>query len=381
MNAGFECIELKEFKGTKQTVLSCGADMKNRFCVFNGGNIYLSADSGDLSDPQNFLSFKNSIFDMIDRLNVKPEIIAYDLHPQYYSSTIKNMFLEAEHIGVQHHHAHTASMLALSADNGPVLGISFDGTGYGTDGNMWGGEFLIVSDQGFERAGHFDYIKMPGGETAVKQPWRLAFSLCYENLGCRIFDSGMEFMELRPVREYIVLQSMIDKKINTFLTSSCGRLFDAVSSMLNITHETGFEAEAAINLEKCALAMDDPHSYRFDIAQKDGVFVIQYASFLKSIVGEIERGIPVGIIARRFHNSVANVILAVSKKIRSKKKINKVVLSGGVFLNGILRQTVLNLLKEADFDILQNENFQTTDLGICTGQTYAALNSLTLAGK
>jgi len=359
----------------ESSVFACGADMKNRFCLLHKGRVYLSEDNGDLSEPQNFHRYIDSIRKITSGLNFTPDIVAHDLHPMYLSTNISKIFEKAQHLSVQHHHAHIASIMATSPKTTPVIGISLDGTGYGLDGNLWGGEFLVVSQQGLERHGHLKYMGMPGGEKAIHQPWRMIFSLLYGELGDGALKRNFDFLKIRPQKEYQFLKEMIARKVNLPMTSSCGRLFDAVSSLLGITHVVRFEAEAAINLEREATAAVDSASYAFDIEKDGDVYIIGYRSMLKAIIGDMEAGVPKHNIARRFHNSLSQLILDMAEILKRETGLNRVVLSGGVFQNKILYEGASRLLREAGFEILTNNDIPLSDLGICIGQLYVAINS------
>lgn len=364
------------FARKDKDVLACGADMKNRVSFFSKGIFYFTDDTGDLSDARNFEKF-NSGIDKIQKMlcdsGVKPSLVTYDMHPAYLSSSIAKRFPELQAIPVQHHHAHIASVMAEAGIQEPVIGVSFDGTGYGLDGNLWGGEFLIVSPAGFRRAGHLEYMKMPGGEAVVREPWRMAFSLLYAYLGRKALENGFSYLNIRH-KECQFLKTMIDRNANTWLTSSCGRLFDAIAVILGIIQVVSFEAQAAILLEQKAALVEDNTFYCFDIVRQGKAYVIGYKPVLSKILLELKNGTPIENIARRFHNSLALMILEVVKLIRNNSGLKKVALSGGVFQNKLLNTMAITSLREEGFEVFENQYVPVNDLGICLGQTYAALN-------
>lgn len=371
---GKKVITLNGINNDPRCIFACGADIKNRFSFTRNGRIYLSGDNGDLADADNFSRYMDSVRKIKAELDMSPEIIAHDLHPLYFSSRAESIFNSARRIGVQHHHAHIASVLARSGTEEPVIGVSFDGTGYGLDGNIWGGEFLVVSQRKWHRCGHLKYIKMPGGEKAVREPWRMAFTLLYDCRGEKIFEKNLPFLKFRQKGDYLFLKAMIDGNINAPLTSSCGRLFDAVSSLLGITHVVNFEAEAAVKLENMASSVFDSRGYEFDIVKTDGEYIVGCEPLLDAMISELEKGVPVECIARRFHNSLAMLILEMAGSIGRDRNLKTVVLSGGVFQNKLLYELSSKLLRENGFELLESGNVPMNDLGICVGQTYVVIN-------
>jgi len=359
-------------------ILASGADMKSAFSFWKNNLILISGDYGDLSEPDNFKNYLAAIRKTARQNKFCPDIVAVDLHPAYFSRRVRDLFPSAHCFEVQHHHAHVATALALHPEEHRILGISFDGTGYGLDGNVWGGEFLLVSPSGMARPGHLEYLRMPGGEAAVRQPWRMAFSLLYSHLKDTVFSINVPCMKLRHESDYALLKTLMDKNINAPLTSSCGRLFDAVSSLLGIVHIATSEAEAAIRLQQEAEKSDDSKFYRFDLSEEHGVFIAGYGSFLECILGDIKRKVSVQDIARRFHNSIALLVAEVAERIRGRDGPDAVVLTGGVFQNKLLCTLAEKALKEKRFRLLNTEPIPVNDLGICAGQTYVALN---MAGR
>ncbi len=368
-------IKLKGLIDKGCPVFACGADVKNRFSLFEGGRLHYSGENGDLSNPDSYARFLRSVEEMTANARIFPKLVAHDLHPMYLSSRPMHMFDGVSRMGVQHHHAHVASVMAQFELERPVIGVSFDGTGYGTDGNLWGGEFLVVSRTGFSRRAHFEYMKMPGGEAAVREPWRMIFGMMYEHLGDEIFEMRFDFLRGKTKQELEFLKRAIDKGINVPLTSSCGRLFDAVSSLLGFVQVAGYEAEAAIKLEERASQTEESGSYDFDIQGKD-VYVIGFGEMLDGLVCDMAAQVPPERIARKFHNSIARLVVEIARRLQSELGLDTIVLSGGVFQNRLLYENVSRLLREGGFTLLESRDVPLNDLGICVGQTFVALNGV-----
>jgi len=358
-------------KKLDKTIIALGADIKSRFCILKGGKLTLSEEFGDLSSIDNFRRFNETLL----KFKCNPGIVAFDMHPGYFSTQAANMFNTKNKIAVQHHHAHIASVLFRRNLKKPVIGVAFDGTGFGSDGNLWGGEFMIVGKTGFKRIAHLKYLKMPGAEAAVKEPWRMALSLLYDCLGKDIFKLNLECLSIKPKKEYDILIKALEKNINSPLSSSAGRLFDAVSSILCVCHKVDFEAQAPIALEKLATTSREKGFYEFDILRQDNAFIIGYNKLIKGMLSDIKNKVPKQDIARKFHNSLAEVISRAVDKIGSVYNLKDVVLSGGVFQNKILLNSTIERLSECRYNLIYNDDIPVGDLGICIGQAYVALNS------
>ncbi len=345
----------------KKPILACGADMKGAFALAKGRDAYLFDGFGDLSDLDNLTRYEKAVKAAERKLNIRPEIVACDLHPGYFSTQFAENRDSAYFSGitatrkigavpfrVQHHEAHIASAIVDNNIKGPLLGVAFDGTGYGTDGNIWGGEFFVGDLKSMKRVAHLEYIPMPGGEVCIKEPWRMAASYLYSAFGSvKGYDK----------RRWTVLKSMIDKKINSPLTSSMGRLFDAVGSMVLNKRRAGYEAELPIELESIAEKnIDDSYG-------PGGIRKI-----VKGVVRDIEGREAAGVMSAKFHNSIAEMILATAKETKMKR----VVLSGGVFQNRYLTDRVVELLNKSNFKAYTHCNVQTNDSGIPIGQIVIA---------
>ncbi|MGQ9479515.1 MAG: carbamoyltransferase HypF [Thermoproteota archaeon] len=346
-------------------VLAVGADLNNTFAIAKKGRVFLSQYMGDLENLSIRRRYLETIRSMGRLLGLSYSRIAHDLHPEYYSTQLAGT-LKGAKIPVQHHYAHVLSAMAENNLLGKeALGIVFDGTGYGEDGNLWGSEFLVVRDK-YIRRGHFKYVPMPGGEKAVTQPARMAFSYMYDALGDEAlnFEIGLS----RGFRE--ALKSMMDRGINAPLTCGLGRLFDAVSAMLGVCSTRTFEGEPAMMLEMVA-GEEYGETYPFRIIG-GGEYVVDTSPLIISILEDYRRGVPVRIISRRFHETIAKITVELAETIGFEENVDTMVLSGGVFQNRILSRSVKKMLEEHGLKVFFNNVFPTNDGGISLGQAVAA---------
>lgn len=349
----------------QKTVLAVGADIKNRFLIGKGKSMRCGPDIGDLSDAKNFEFFKKEVSKAIKK--VRPGIIAHDLHPGYFSTKfIKENSLKLKAYSlqlVQHHHAHIASVLEEHNLKKPVIGVAFDGTGFGTDKKLWGGEFLMVDTTGFKRLAHFRYMKMPGGEKAVTEPWRMVLSI--------LERSGMSFARSAKTKEKELILSMMAKNINSPLTSSAGRLFDAASALLGICEKASYEAEGPIKLE----AMCDNKikgQYEFKVIKGNACDIIDTDGLFLGMIKDLEKGIKRRVIATKFHNSMAEIIIKTVEKLSKDTCIKDIALSGGVFQNKFLKIKVIKELTDSCFNVFTNVNSPVNDLNISLGQYHVS---------
>jgi hydrogenase maturation protein HypF len=351
-------------------VLGCGADIKNTFTLIKGRFAIPSQHIGDMENYETLKFFEESLKNLKDVYRVKPEVLAYDLHPEYLSTQWALKQEGIKKIGIQHHHAHIASVMAEKGIKKKVIGVSFDGTGYGTDGNLWGGEFLIADITGFKRAGHFKYVPLPGGETSVKEPWRTAVSYIKDMAG----DEAMHYLEsIGFVKRYgsdrlkDVLK-IIDKKLFSPLSSGAGRVFDAISAIIGMCDKNTFEGEAAIALESITIP-DLVDDYPIDIKFRE-TMEIDFSQTILKIVGDLVNGEDKGIISTKFHNTLVNAISRVVQKLSSLYTIDDVVLCGGVFQNIYLLDRTIVKLKSMDMKVNIHEKVPCNDAGISLGQAY-----------
>ncbi|UCF61891.1 MAG: carbamoyltransferase HypF [Anaerolineaceae bacterium] len=358
-------------------ILAVGGELKNTYCLTRGSYAFLSHHIGDMENYETLCAFEDGV-DHYERLfRVQPEIMAYDLHPDYMATRYALARAEQEGLsaeGVQHHHAHIAACMAEHGipDGESVIGVSFDGTGYGEDGAIWGGEFLLTDYRRFERPYHLAYVPLLGGEAAVRQPWRLALAWLFQaDLEA---DEDLAVIETAGPEARELLKRMYDGRINAPLTSSMGRLFDAVSSLANVRHEVNYEAQAAIELE----ALVDPDEngvYRFMFADEN----IDPVPMFREIVGDLRAGVSVPKIAARFHNGVAHMVDQVCRAIRDQSGIEEVALSGGVWQNMVLLSRTVRLLRQSGFEVYLHRQVPANDGGLSLGQAVVAAHRLALS--
>ena len=349
-------------------ILALGAEPKNSFCIGKGSQAIMSQYIGDLKNPSVYNFYTETIDRFSDLFRFKPEFIACDQHPDYLSTKhadyLKNE-LNIPVVMIQHHHAHISSCMAEHALDEKVIGICMDGTGYGSDENIWGGEFMISDLKGFSRYSHFDYVPMPGGEKAIEEPWRMAFSYIYKYLGDSFDYASQPLFNSIDNRKLSLVREMIVKKLNSPLTSGAGRLFDAVSAILGFCSEITFDSEAPMRLES-AIDTETDSFYPF-LADKTVIF----SETLKAIIEDLPKH-KVSFISAKFHNTVAQVILEVSKQIRRETSLEKVILSGGVFQNKYLLEKTSCLLNRNRFKVFTNHLVPSNDSGISLGQLIIA---------
>jgi len=359
-------------------ILACGAELKNTFCVTRDEYAFISQHIGDMENLETLQHFEATI-ELYKRLfRIEPGIIAYDMHPEYLATKYARG-LEGDHtlIPVQHHHAHIASCLAdngWSPDDGPVIGVAWDGTGYGTDGRIWGGEFLIADYHGFQRVAHLEYLPIPGGEAAIRNPYRLAVGYLYALTGqlpSFPFETGAGEEELH------IIQRQIDQGINCPQTSAGGRLFDAVSALLGIRERITYEAQAAIELEMAA-QIPNPKSqipntgYPFDVERGRDGMVIRLHPLFEALLADRRDGATVGEMAYRFHVTVAEMVRTMCERIAQETGLRTAALSGGCFQNRLLLGLVVLRLQEAGLRVLLHRQVPCNDGGISLGQAVIA---------
>lgn len=366
--------------------LACGAFLKNTFCLARRNHAFLSHHIGDLENTETLNSFELSIEHYKELFSIEPEIVAYDLHPEYlstkYALTQNDKILK---IGIQHHHAHIVSCMAENGINNKVIGVAFDGLGYGDDGNFWGGEFLVADFSGYDRAGHLDYVPMPGGEQAIKEPWRMAVSYLYQIYGDNIpliphtsplLSAEKTDGELNRAKIEILLKMLLHR-INSPLTSSMGRLFDGVASILGLHHSVSYEGQAAIKLELIADEYETG-SYPFDIDVIAGarcnmpLHIVHWGQIIEHIVNDLKSKTANSVISAKFHNTIANMTLQVCTILRNSLGLNDVVLSGGVFQNNFLSSRLIRKLSSNDFKVYFPQKIPCNDGGISLGQAVIA---------
>jgi hydrogenase maturation protein HypF len=362
-----------------QEVLAFGAELKNTFCLTKGRYAILSQHIGDLENYETMQFFEQTLANLQHIFRVSPQAVAYDLHPGYWSTRMALASSIERKIGVQHHHAHIASCMAENHLSGPLIGVAFDGTGFGTDGKIWGGEFLVADFAGFTRRAHLRYVPMPGGDAAVRQPWRMALSYLRDAFGPQI-PAGLASFPGVTEKQIKLVDTMLDRRINTVETSSCGRLFDAVAALLGIASqsEVTFEGQAAIALETAAVRARpglDAEAYPFNIDTPelaDAPMTVDLRSTIAAIVNDVAHNRPAEDSSAQFHNTLAAAIVEVCTRIRESDGLDRVCLSGGTFQNLYLLERTIVRLRRCGFAVFLHALVPANDGGIALGQAVIA---------
>ena len=357
-------------------VLAVGGELKNTICLTKGRHAFLSQHIGDLENAESYSFFKEAVEHLRRILEIEPAAIAYDLHPNYFSTRWALEQVGLRQIGVQHHHAHIASCMAENHLGGRVIGFALDGTGYGTDGHIWGGEVLLADYGGFERAAHLAYVPLPGGEAAIREPWRMAVSYLVHHFGCD-FVRDLPLVANVAEKTLNVLFRMMEQGINSPLTSSCGRLFDAVAALAGLRREVNYEAQAAIELEMAIPSYYDESAYPFDLLDDGEGWIIDTRAVFEGILRDLSREVTAGDISRRFHNGLVEVLCAIAVRLRERSALERVCLSGGTFQNAYLFERVCHRLRDAGFQVFTHGEVPAGDGGLSLGQALVAVQRLT----
>ncbi|MEY3402165.1 MAG: carbamoyltransferase HypF [Cyanobacteriota bacterium] len=368
-------------------ILAMGSELKNTFCLLREGEAILSQHLGDLENASAFNAYQETLNLYLNLFEHKPEIIAIDKHPEYLSSKLGKELATVNHINlaeIQHHHAHIAACMAenqISLDTKPILGIAFDGLGYGEDGTFWGGEFLLADYQSFQRLATFKPMSMIGGKQAIYQPWRNTYSqlinaFSWQEIQEQYRDLAIiKFLEDKNPK---LLNQIIEKGINSPLTSSVGRLFDAVAAAIGICPEQcSYEGQAAIEMEAIAdtnILNNDKETlnYSFKLEKSANIYYIDTSPTWRGILNDIKQHISSSEIAAKFHQSLAVAIETIVKQLRQEHKFNQVVLTGGVFQNQILLKQVKMRLEKLEINVLTHSIVPTNDGGLSLGQSVIA---------
>jgi hydrogenase maturation protein HypF len=355
-------------------VLACGAELKNTFCLGRGRHAFLSQHIGDLENYETLRSFTEGIEHFQRLFDVTPEVVAHDLHPEYLSTKYALDRPGAELVGVQHHHAHIASCLADNEAGGPVIGVAFDGTGFGPDGTIWGGEFLLADLAAAERGGSLAGLPMPGGTAAIRQPWRMA-AVYLDAAFPGALPDGLA-VAARNAGSWADVLAMARRGVNSPVTSSAGRLFDAVGALLGVRDTINYEGQAAVELEQLAAASAAPASAAqpgYPARITPGTpFTAAGPDLVRAAAGDLLAGLPPAVISARFHRGMADLIVAGCQLLRESSGLGTVALSGGVFQNLLLLGTVVSLLEARGFRVLTHSRVPPNDGGISLGQAVVA---------
>jgi hydrogenase maturation protein HypF len=351
-------------------VLACGAQLKNTFCLAKDRYAFVSQHIGDLENYETFAAFVETVEHFKQLFDIAPAIVAHDLHPQYLSTRYALGLGGVRRVAVQHHHAHIVSCMAEHGLDGPVIGVALDGLGYGADGAIWGGEFLLSRRSSYRRRAHFRYVALAGGDTAIRQPWRSALAYLLDAGRHDPISLGLPGWDGINASNIQIVQTMIRQRINTVPTSSCGRLFDAVASIIGLRHEVNYEGQAAVELEMaCQPGIES--SYSFDVHQGP-CHEIDFRPTIMSIVHEMEQKQPLGALAAKFHNTIVSVIVDMCRRLHDSEGIKLVCLSGGTFQNIYLLERVVPRLESFGFEVFRNLEVPPNDGGIALGQAVIA---------
>jgi len=375
---GYTPEPIKSPVENKKKIIGFGAHKHNTFSISRGDEIFVSHYIGETDNLETIKAFEKGIEHFINFFDIPPDIAVVDLHPEYEATKFGKKWAKKNNsplIEVQHHHAHIASCLLDNAVDKKVIGVAWDGTGYGADGKIWGGEFLIADLESYERKAHLQYIPLPGGDMAVEEPWRMGAAYLYKTFGKDFLKLNIEFTERLDKKKWAIIKNMIDKNVNSPETSSIGRLFDAVASIMGIRESITYQGQAAIELEMIAKESGGGF-YEFDIQEENDIYVINPLGVIGLIIKDIKNKVTIDAISMKFHISLAEMIVKVSSLLREETGIDKICLSGGVFQNMILRkETTKKLLKEK-FEVYNHTKLPPNDGGISAGQATIAMKRL-----
>jgi hydrogenase maturation protein HypF len=357
---------------TQRSVLAVGGELKAVVCLTREDRGFMSQHIGDLKNAATLRSLEEAVTHLERILEIRPEVVAHDLHPDYLSSVYATGLQDIPQLPVQHHHAHMAACMAENGLEGETLGVVFDGIGYGLDGTIWGGEFLLGDYRVFRRCGHFRAVPMPGGDAAVKEPLRMVISYLYDIYGNALYDLPLPCLAEVAERDRQIFLKMLERGINSPLTSSCGRLFDAVAAMIGVRSRISYEGQAAIELEALAEEADTDMIYPYSIVSADDGIVLDMRHLLRSVIDDLQAEEPRSVIARCFHNTVARATTDVCEKIRGANGVNRVVLSGGSFQNKLLSEGIFSGLADKGFEVFTHRLVPPNDGGLALGQAVVA---------
>lgn len=358
------------YKNIDNKILACGSEMKNTFSISKDGFVYMSQYLGDLKELDSYIEYKKAINNLQNILGFKPNVVAVDMHPNYMS-TVYGEKTNAIKIKVQHHHAHMASCMLEHNIMDKVIGVIYDGTGLGCDGMIWGGEFLVGDRSEFKRVGHFKYTKIQGKDSANKDIWKIGISYVHELSEGELKNKGLNRIKNFANKDVKNICCALENNLNCYKTSSLGRLYDAIASILGIIETATYDGQGAIELEKIAI-QEVNERYNYLIVYEKDTYVIDPSRMIKEIIKDIEKGVKNSIISSKFHNTIVDITVSMACKIRCKFKINKVVLSGGVFENKYILNKIYNSLIDKEFLVFFNEKIPINDSGISFGQIAVA---------
>lgn len=352
-------------------VLAVGGELKNTVCLTKENRVFLSQHVGDMENLETYEFFTLTISHLQRILEIEPAVIAHDVHPDYLSSRFARKQSHVTRIAVQHHHAHIVGCMAEYGIAGPVIGLAMDGTGLGTDGHIWGGDIILADLVSFQRKAHLDYIPLPGGDAAAKFPWRMALVYLHKSYDDALFDLDIPFVQHLDKTQAAIVVRMARQGVNSPLTSSCGRLFDAVSSLIGLRDKNVYEGQAPIELEMCQRQGEKRH-YPYRIEKGENHHHLLTADLIRSIVEDLEKGTCKGTISARFHNTIIQMLRETCHVIREETGIEEVAMSGGSFQNATLLSSLTKLLEQDGFRVYSHRLVPTNDGGLALGQAVCA---------
>jgi hydrogenase maturation protein HypF len=355
-------------------ILACGAELKNTVCIAKGDKAFISQHIGDLENLATYEFFQKTVAHMQRILDLRPEVIACDLHPDYLSTRWADEQVAIPKIRVQHHHAHVVSCMAEFKLEGAVIGVACDGTGYGPDGTVWGGEVLVADAGGFERAAHLACVPMPGSAAAIREPWRMAVSYLNDAFGAGLWGLDLPVLHEAGSDKVRLMLAMAAKRINSPLTSSLGRLFDGVAAIAGLRSRVTYEGQAAMELEMAAA--EETESV-YEVAWEEGPPCrILTAPIIRGVVADVGKGLSVPAISAKFHNTLVRMVSDLCDVIRRQRGLNRVLLSGGVFQNARLLTGLIPALAARGFETYSHRQVPANDGGIALGQAVVAAKSM-----
>jgi hydrogenase maturation protein HypF len=359
-------------------VLAVGAELKNTICVATGEAAYLSQHIGDLENLETYRVFVETIRRFLKILDLRPALIAHDLHPAYLSTQFVldpppdfDWVLESLKMPVQHHHAHVASCLAEKGLRGKVIGVALDGTGYGEDGTIWGGEVLVADLQRAERCAHLEQVALPGGDLAIREPWRMALAYIQAVFGDAWRDHLPPALKRISEQKLIVTISQLQSSTLLPLTSSCGRLFDALAALSGVCLAAAYEGQPAIEFEQ-ALEPGTIDCYPFTLNDRSGTIVIGWREMIRAAVRDLQAGKAASLVSDRFHRGLIEALTGTVTTIAARTGIRDVVLTGGCFMNMTLLEGMINNISGAGLNPVIHERVPCNDGGIALGQAAVA---------
>jgi hydrogenase maturation protein HypF len=377
---GFAPEPMRLVEPARRQVLALGAELKSTIAVANGTTLVASHHIGDLEHLASHRSFRQAVGHLCHLYGVVPEVVAHDLHPEYLSTKFAAE-LDLPTWPVQHHHAHIASCLVEHQRTGPVLGVAFDGLGFGTDGTLWGGEFLVSSLQGFERVGHLRPVPLPGGTAAIREPWRMAVAWAHQATGADAAQAVGRHLDERADALIALIER--GEAMGMPRTTSAGRLFDAVAALCGVRSAVTYEGQAAIELEALARSVPRSAAPHYPVGREwvDGRLVLDPAPLVSAVMASLASGTPSALVAAGFHETMAQATASAATELAARHGLGTVALSGGVFQNVRLAEAVANGLKANGLDVLVHRQIPPNDGGISLGQAAIAAAATANGGK